>query len=132
MEENLRLRAKTEANFKPEVKLKVVWIACDKEPDGEMKSVNENFFKSSPENFQKLLSFREIYIKYLEKSQYIGIVYSYINLAFFTISSEIKNLWYTFDLTVNIWLINKKTCGINIWEKWVSNKKYFIFNASIY
>ena len=79
-----------------------------------MKSVNENFFKSSPENFQMLLSFREIYIKYLEKSQYIGIVYSYINLAFFTISSEIKNLRYTFDLTVNIWLIDKETCGINI------------------
>ena len=67
-----------------------------------MKSVNENFFKSSPENFQNLLSFREIYIKHLEKNRYIGIVYSYINLAFFTISSEIKNLRYTFDLTVNI------------------------------
>ena len=33
-----------------------------------MKSVNENYFKSSLENFQKSLPFREIYVKYLEKN----------------------------------------------------------------
>ena len=34
--------------------------------DGEMKSVNENYFKSSLENFQKSLNFVEIYVKYLD------------------------------------------------------------------
>ena len=38
-----------------------------------MKSVNENYFKSSLENFQK---FRNIYVKYLEKNRIvIGVVY---------------------------------------------------------
>ena len=32
-----------------------------------MKSVNENYFKSSLEKFQKSLPFRKIYVKYLEK-----------------------------------------------------------------
>ena len=44
--------------------MKVVRNTCDKELDGEMKSVNENCFESSLENFQKLLPFRDIYGKY--------------------------------------------------------------------
>ena len=62
--ENLWLRAKTEANLKPKLKMKVVRNTCDKELGGEMKSVNENCFESSLENFQKLLPFRDIYGKY--------------------------------------------------------------------
>ena len=41
--ENLFLRAITEANLYSEMKMKVVWNTCDKEPSGEMKSVNENY-----------------------------------------------------------------------------------------
>ena len=41
---------------------------CYKELDGEMKSANENYPKSSLENVQKSLPFRKIYIKYLEKN----------------------------------------------------------------
>ena len=33
-----------------------------------MKSANETYIKSSLKNFQKSLLFREIYVKYLEKS----------------------------------------------------------------
>ena len=47
------LRAKTKANLKPELKMKVVRNTCDKELGREMKFVNENYFKSSLENFQK-------------------------------------------------------------------------------
>ena len=54
MRENLWLRAKAEAS--------------DKELGGEMKSVRETYFKSSLENFQKSLPFKEIYVKYLEKN----------------------------------------------------------------
>ena len=32
-----------------------------------MKFVNENYFKSLFEKFQKLLPFRDAYVKYLEK-----------------------------------------------------------------
>ena len=42
-------------------------VCCLKELGGEMKSVNENYFKRSPGNFQKSLTFGEIYVKYLEK-----------------------------------------------------------------
>ena len=49
--------------------MKVVWNICDKELGGEIKSVNENYFKSSLEYFRKSLSFREIYGKYLEKNR---------------------------------------------------------------
>ena len=38
---NTWVRAKTEVNLKPELKLKVVWNACDKELGGEMKSAYE-------------------------------------------------------------------------------------------
>ena len=41
---------------------------CYKELDGEMKSVNENCFKSSLEKSQKSLPFREIYVKNVEKN----------------------------------------------------------------
>ena len=50
--------------------MKVVRNTCDKELDGEMKSVNENCFESSLENFQKLLPFRDIYGKYQRKTVY--------------------------------------------------------------
>ena len=33
-----------------------------------MKSVYENYFKGSLENFRESLPFREIYVKYLEKN----------------------------------------------------------------
>ena len=68
MGKTLWLRAKTEATVKLKLKMKVVWNTCDKELGGEMKSVKENHFKNSLENFQKSLPFREIYIKYLEKN----------------------------------------------------------------
>ena len=48
--------------------MKIVRNTCDKELGGEMKSVNENYFKNSLENFQKSLPFREMYIEYLEKN----------------------------------------------------------------
>ena len=59
---------------------------------------------------------------------FIGIVYSYITELSLQISYKIKNLWYTFDLLVNIRLINKETCehvNISVWEKWVSQKYDF-------
>ena len=64
----MRLRAKTKANLKPELKMKVFSNTCDKELGGEMKSAHKNYFKSSLENLQKPLPFREIYVKYLEKN----------------------------------------------------------------
>ena len=51
--ENLQLRAKTETNKKTELKMEVVSNICDKEVGGEMKSINENYFKKILENFQK-------------------------------------------------------------------------------
>ena len=48
--------------------MKVVWNTCDRELGREMKSVNENHFKSSLKNFQNSLPFREISAKYLEKN----------------------------------------------------------------
>ena len=42
MGENLWLRAKTKANLKLEIKIKVVWNNCDKELGVEMKSAYEN------------------------------------------------------------------------------------------
>ena len=47
MEKNLWLRAKTKANLKPELKMKVVWNSCDKELGDEMKSACENYSKRS-------------------------------------------------------------------------------------
>ena len=55
MGKNLRLRAKTKANLKPELKLKVVWNASDNELGGKIKSAKENYFKRSIENLQKSL-----------------------------------------------------------------------------
>ena len=43
MEGNLWLKAKTEANLKPELKMKVVWNT-DKEPGSETKSAYENYY----------------------------------------------------------------------------------------
>ena len=59
---------KTEAYLKPELKMKAVSNNCDKELGGEMYSVNENYFKSSLENLQKSLPFREIYLKCFGKN----------------------------------------------------------------
>ena len=53
MGKNMLLRAKTNANFKPELK---------------MKSAYENYLKSSLENLQKSLPSRAIYVKYLDKN----------------------------------------------------------------
>ena len=47
MGKNLLLRAKTKANLKPELKMKVFWNTCDKELGGEMKSAYESYSKSS-------------------------------------------------------------------------------------
>ena len=64
---NLRLRAKTKVNLKPELKLKVFWNTCDKELGGEGSlPLKITFFNSLLENLQKSVSFREIYVKYLE------------------------------------------------------------------
>ena len=65
---DLWLRAKTKANLKPELKIKVVWNICDKERGGEMKSHYENCYKSSLENLEISLVFRETYVKHLEKN----------------------------------------------------------------
>ena len=48
--------------------MKVVSNTCDKELGSEIKSGSENYFKSSLENFQKPLPFRDMYVKYLEKN----------------------------------------------------------------
>ena len=48
--------------------MKVAWNTCDKELGNEIKSVNENYFKISLENFQKSLPIHEIYVKYLQKN----------------------------------------------------------------
>ena len=56
--------------------MKFVQNTCDKELGGKMKFVNDNYFKSSLENFQKSLAFREIYVKYLENNSIvIGILF---------------------------------------------------------
>ena len=47
MGKNLWLRAKTKANLKPELKMKVVWNTCDKELGGEIKSACETYSKRS-------------------------------------------------------------------------------------
>ena len=62
------LKAKTKANLKQDLKIKVVWNTSDKELAGEIKTTQENYFKSSLENFQKSLRFKKIYVKYSEKN----------------------------------------------------------------
>ena len=58
----------------------VVWNTCDKELNSEMKSVYENYFKRSLENFQKSLLvreiWREIFMLNIKRKQYKGIVCS--------------------------------------------------------
>ena len=44
MGKNQWLRAKTKANLKPELKMKVVWNTCDKELGGEMKSAYDKYY----------------------------------------------------------------------------------------
>ena len=68
MGKNLWLRAKTKANLKPKLKMKVVWITCNKELGGQMTSAYKIYFRSSHENFQKSPPFKETYVKYLEKN----------------------------------------------------------------
>ena len=68
MGNKLWLRAKTKANLKPELKMKVVWNTCDKERGEEIKSAYENYFKRSLKTLENSLPFREIYVKYLEKN----------------------------------------------------------------
>ena len=43
----MRLRDKTKANLKSELKMKVVWNTCEKELGCESKSAYENYSKSS-------------------------------------------------------------------------------------
>ena len=50
-------KLKLKQNLTSELKIKVVWNTCDKELGAERKSVNDNYFKSSLENFQKSLTF---------------------------------------------------------------------------
>ena len=83
MGENLWLRAKTEANVKPELKMKVVCNTCYKELGGKMKPVNVKFFKSSLENFQTSLNFKETLCEVYREKQYTDIVYNWYS-AFFT------------------------------------------------
>ena len=47
MGKNLWMRAKTKANVKLELKMKVFWNTCDKDVDGEIKSAYENYSTSS-------------------------------------------------------------------------------------
>ena len=55
MRKNLQLRAKTKANLKPELKMKVVWNTSNKEIGGETNSAHENCSKISFQNIQKSL-----------------------------------------------------------------------------
>ena len=52
-------------------KSKLFCCTCNKELGGEMKFFNENYFKSSFENFQKSFTFRGIYVKFLEKTSIV-------------------------------------------------------------
>ena len=63
----LWLRSKIKTNLKFRVK-NGIWVKyfCDGEL-GRMNSVNENFTKSSFENFQKKLPLREFHVKYFKK-----------------------------------------------------------------
>ena len=72
MGKNLYLRAKTNPNLKPELKMEVVWNTCDKELGGEIKSIYENYSKSSLSESHSLLE------KISTEKQCIGIVYSYV------------------------------------------------------
>ena len=53
----LWLRAKTKANFKPQIKMKVVWYTCETELDGMKSLWDENdyrkFIWKLPKNFKK-------------------------------------------------------------------------------
>ena len=51
--------------------MKVVWNTCNEELGSDMKPAIENYFKSSLENFQNSLPFREIYQKYVEKNDVV-------------------------------------------------------------
>ena len=72
--ENLWLGVKTKTNLKPKLTTKAFWNTYDKELGGAMKCVNEKYFKSSFENFQKSLPFREICVKHLEKNGIVIVV----------------------------------------------------------
>ena len=52
MRENQWLRAKTDANLKPELKMNVVWNTCDKELPGEMKSAYEAKLRTPKVHFK--------------------------------------------------------------------------------
>ena len=68
MAKNLWLRAEAKGNLKLELKVNVVWNTCDKDLGGEVKFAYETISKSSVENFQKLLPFREIFCKMFRES----------------------------------------------------------------
>ena len=52
----LLLRAKTKANLKPELQMKVAWKTCEREL-GKMNSVNENYYKKLIWTFLKAASY---------------------------------------------------------------------------
>ena len=83
---------------------------CDKELGDEIKFVNENKFINSLENIQKSLPFIDRSLcQIFKEKQFTGIVYSDVTQRSLTICYEIKCLWYTLDLLVNIRSINKET-----------------------
>ena len=47
MRKNLWLKAKTKANLKPELKIKVIWNTSDKKLGGEIKHAYGNYSKRS-------------------------------------------------------------------------------------
>ena len=56
MEENLSPKAKTKANLKPDLKMKLSKILVTKNlAGGKMKSANQNYFTISLENFEKFM-----------------------------------------------------------------------------
>ena len=56
MEENLSPKAKTKANLKPDLKMKLSKILVTKNlAGGKMKSANENYFTISLENLEKFM-----------------------------------------------------------------------------
>ena len=76
MGENLWLAAKAKANFKPELKMKVVWNTSDNKLCGEMKCSYENCFKISLESHFLLEKYN--LCKTFREKQYVDTVYSYI------------------------------------------------------
>ena len=83
--------------------MKIVWNTCKKEL-GETKPVNamKTSTKSLFENFQSQQHpFREIYVKYFEKSsiQFMALLHSFLQfqIALYEIKKLTMNIRWTFD-----------------------------------